>query len=52
MLWLRPVGGARVQAAPASQQQSQWQVHHTAEGRPYYYNLSTGVTQWEPPPGL
>lgn len=35
-------------AAPASSapvMQSQWQVHHTPEGKPYYYNTATGVTQ-------
>ncbi|EFJ42554.1 hypothetical protein VOLCADRAFT_119370 [Volvox carteri f. nagariensis] len=37
-------------AMPAQQQQPQ-QVHYTAEGRPYYYNGATGVTQWEPPAG-
>ncbi|GIL49336.1 hypothetical protein Vafri_5718 [Volvox africanus] len=26
-----------------------WQVHFTAEGRPYYYNGSTGTTQWDVP---
>lgn len=28
-----------------------WQVHYTAEGRPYYHDPSTGVTQWEVPAG-
>lgn len=29
-----------------------WQVHYTAEGRPYYYNAGTGVTQWDAPAGF
>ena len=29
-----------------------WQVHYTAEGRPYYYNNASGVTQWEAPAGF
>lgn len=34
--------------APA-QGQSAWQMFYTAEGKPYYFNASTGTTQWEPP---
>lgn len=26
-----------------------WQEYHDDQGRPYYYNASTGVTQWEKP---
>jgi len=26
-----------------------WQVHYAADGRPYYYNSSTGITTWEAP---
>lgn len=26
-----------------------WQVHYTNDGRSYYYNSMTGVTQWETP---
>lgn len=28
---------------------NQWQVHFTADGRSYYYNPATQVTQWEAP---
>ena len=40
--------------APQAQQQQQqqgspWQVHYTSEGRPYYYNVQTQITQWEAP---
>lgn len=27
------------------------QVHYTNEGRAYYHNAATGVTQWDPPSG-
>ena len=36
------------QSAPASQQ-SVWQELRDGEGRPYYYNTQTGVSQWEKP---
>lgn len=29
-----------------------WQVHYTAEGRAYYHNAATGITQWEAPAGM
>lgn len=38
--------------SPVTPMASIWQVHHTPEGRPYYYNSSTGITQWERPLGL
>ncbi|GLC56985.1 hypothetical protein PLESTB_001170500 [Pleodorina starrii] len=44
----------QVMAAPqqvATSAPGGWQVHYTAEGRPYYYNGATGVTQWEAPAG-
>lgn len=28
---------------------SVWQELHDPEGRPYYYNTQTGVSQWEKP---
>ena len=28
---------------------SPWQVHYTAEGRPYFYHSQTGQTQWTAP---
>lgn len=37
------------QPAPA---QPSWQELHADNGRPYYYNASTGVTQWEQPAGF
>jgi hypothetical protein len=43
-----PAAAAAAPPAPAAGG-SVWQVHHTAEGRAYYYNSSTGVTQWEAP---
>lgn len=39
-------------AYAASAQATTWQVHHTPEGRPYYYNTASGSTQWEMPPGF
>lgn len=38
-----------LQAAQQAQGGSPWQVHYTAEGRPYFYNAQTGVTQWNAP---
>ncbi|KAG2486518.1 hypothetical protein HYH03_014820 [Edaphochlamys debaryana] len=43
-----PAQQAPQQQAPAGG----WQVHYTGEGRPYYFNPATGVTQWEPPAGF
>ncbi|KAL4423786.1 hypothetical protein ABPG75_001087 [Micractinium tetrahymenae] len=37
------------QAAQQAQSGSPWQVHYTAEGRPYFFNPQTGVTQWNAP---
>jgi PH domain/WW domain len=36
---------------PPSQGASPWQVHYTADNRPYYFNVETQITQWEAPPG-
>ena len=33
----------------STQSSSPWQVHYTPDGRPYYYNLQTQITQWEAP---
>jgi hypothetical protein len=49
--WLLTAAGPPLQAPPAPQG-GQWQVHYTAEGRPYYYSPGTGVTQWDAPPGM
>ena len=35
--------------APPPASASPWQVHYTAEGRPYYYNTVSGLTQWDTP---
>lgn len=32
-----------------TQSGSAWKVHYTAEGRPYFYNSTSGVTQWNAP---
>ncbi|PSC70595.1 pleckstrin homology domain-containing 1-like [Micractinium conductrix] len=37
------------QAAQQAQSSSPWQVHYTADGKPYFYNPQTGVTQWNAP---
>jgi pre-mRNA-processing factor 40 len=29
-----------------------WQEHHTPDGRAYYYNSATKVTQWTKPEDL
>ncbi|CCE33378.1 related to U1 snRNP protein [Claviceps purpurea 20.1] len=31
---------------------SAWQEHHTPDGRAYYYNSATKVTQWTKPEDL
>jgi hypothetical protein len=36
---------------PPNQGASPWQVHYTADNRPYYFNVETQITQWEAPPG-
>lgn len=35
--------------APYAQPSSAWVEHHTPEGRAYYYNSATKVTQWTKP---
>lgn len=34
---------------PYGQPPSAWQEHHTPDGRSYYYNNATKVTQWTKP---
>jgi len=29
-----------------------WKEYRAADGKPYYYNAETGVTQWDPPDGF
>ena len=47
--------GVSSQATPSAPplapppQQAAWQVFHTAEGRPYYFNAASGTTSWDPP---
>lgn len=36
-------------APPYGQPPSAWQEHHTPDGRAYYYNSATKVTQWTKP---
>lgn len=36
-------------APPVPQQPAQWETHYAPDGRVYYFNPSTGQTQWEPP---
>lgn len=35
-----------------SQPPSVWQEHHTPDGKAYYYNNATKVTQWTKPEDL
>ena len=35
--------------SPYGQPASVWQEHHTPDGRAYYYNATTKVTQWTKP---
>ncbi|GAB4814907.1 hypothetical protein N2152v2_001953 [Parachlorella kessleri] len=35
--------------APQPSSGSPWQTHYTADGRAYYHNTATGITQWDPP---
>lgn len=34
---------------PPPQSNSEWQVHYTSDGRPYYYNSVTKETTWDAP---
>jgi hypothetical protein len=38
-----------VPPGPPPAPSSPWQVHHTQDGRPYYYNTATGITAWSIP---
>jgi len=31
---------------------AQWQALDDGQGRTYYYNTASGVSQWEKPPGM
>ena len=42
-------GGASAGGAAAGGGGSVWSEMHDGEGRPYYYNTQTGVSQWEKP---
>ncbi|GIL73762.1 hypothetical protein Vretimale_5370 [Volvox reticuliferus] len=46
-----PVSVQQPQQVPTQQatELGHWQIHYTAEGRPYYFNGVTGITQWEVP---
>eukprot|EP01026_Neomeris_dumetosa_P056049 TRINITY_DN5117_c0_g1_i2.p1 TRINITY_DN5117_c0_g1~~TRINITY_DN5117_c0_g1_i2.p1 ORF type:complete len:488 (-),score=70.16 TRINITY_DN5117_c0_g1_i2:328-1791(-) len=37
------------QQMPTSPLPAGWQVYYTQDGKAYYYNQMTGVTQWDPP---
>lgn len=39
-------------ATPVANDAGGWQTHYTAEGRPYYFNPSTNVTQWDAPANI
>lgn len=51
-------GGYSAQAASTppsttnNRPSSVWQELHDDQGRPYYYNTTTGVSQWEKPAGM
>lgn len=30
----------------------EWATHEAPNGKPFYHNLLTGITQWEKPPAL
>mmetsp|Transcript_23700 Transcript_23700/g.58593 ORF Transcript_23700/g.58593 Transcript_23700/m.58593 type:complete len:534 (-) Transcript_23700:41-1642(-) len=40
------------QATPPAAPPSPWREYFTHEGRPYYHNQMTGVTQWDRPPEM
>lgn len=49
-----PQAGGQPQASPAAPGGGGggWQEYHDEQGRAYYYNATTGVTQWEKPADL
>jgi hypothetical protein len=44
-----PPGYAPVAPLQAPPPVAQWQTHFTLEGRPYYFDPSTGQSVWDPP---
>jgi len=44
--------GQQYQQAPQATESNPWQALQDGEGRTYYYNSQTGVSQWEKPEGL
>ena len=40
------------QSAPVGSPTSSWETYYTEAGKPYFYNTTTGITQWEKPQEL
>lgn len=41
-----------VKATADAKASEEWATHEAPNGKPFYYNLITGVTQWEKPAAL